>query len=289
MGLIIISTIIVIVGFGLLVRLFWSKLPDLKNLDTSTLAIVRERHAKTKLLQAKLTRSSEAFKNRWQQTIGDRGLGVKRNLSQLQARLHELEQHYRRHDVMPEEQPLTIDGLFSAARHALEQEEFPEAEKHLIEVLSRDNQNIRAYEMLGDLYTQSKNYHQAEEIFQYLVKYNLLQGVGHDKPMRRGKWEELETELLGSIDVSPQVAIYYDDLGSIYELMQRPERALDSYLKAISIEPNNPRYLDKLIGIAIVVGDEGLAKKTFRRLKKINPENAKLSELEGRIEKMKQV
>jgi len=75
-------------------------------------------------------------------------------------------------------------------------------------------------------------------------------------------------------------------LGEVFEQTKRLDRALDSYLKSATIEPNNPKYLDKIIELAIKVEDVGLAKKTYRHLKKINPENSKVKEYFETLEKM---
>jgi tetratricopeptide (TPR) repeat protein len=281
-----VSIIVFIISTLLLGRLLWRKLPDIKILNLSSLVDEQIENAKSKILHAKLTRSTLELRKKWQATVGQQSGMAMKLVTKWRDKIIALESRYQRPEVVPTSAPLTIDQLFVAAREAIDDQQYAEAEKHLIEVLARDAKSVRAYELLGDLYVLNKSYHQAEEVFQYLIKFTLLQGVEADKPIKKGKWQEIETDLLGSLDLSPEVAIYYDDLGKVYELMQKPDKALDCYLKTVTIEPNNPRYLDKLIGASIAVGDEGLAKKTFRRLKKINPENAKLSQLQQDIEKM---
>ena len=98
--------------------------------------------------------------------------------------------------------------------------------------------------------------------------------------------EDVEREIIGSVSIDNKVAVYYDDLAQIYEIEKKNDKALDCYLKSNAIEPNNPKYLDKVIELAIVAGDKGLAKKTLKRLKEINAENAKLSDFKEAIEKM---
>ena len=47
----------------------------------------------------------------------------------------------------------------------------------------------------------------------------------------------------------------------------------------MEIEPNNPRYLDLAITLAIEVKNKNYASSLFDRFQEVNPENAKLAEL----------
>ena len=58
-----------------------------------------------------------------------------------------------------------------------------------------------------------------------------------------------------------------------------------SYLKeAVTIESGNPKYLDRLIELSIILKDKNLAETSLSKLKEINPENKKINEYKDKIE-----
>jgi hypothetical protein len=62
--------------------------------------------------------------------------------------------------------------------------------------------------------------------------------------------------------------------------------AKESILQAVELEPQNPKYLDLLIEIAIICGNKDLALKGYGELRLVNPENQKLSSFKDRIYKI---
>jgi predicted Zn-dependent protease len=51
-------------------------------------------------------------------------------------------------------------------------------------------------------------------------------------------------------------------------------------------DANNPKYLDKLIELSILVKDRKAAREAFDRLKAINPENQKLAIFEDKLRQL---
>ncbi len=280
----VISLIVIVLGFVGLVYLIIKKIPDLKNLNIDSLMEEKQGLAKKKILEAKFLRLSGNLKSRIRKVTSPRKGMLSSKIKQIKERVIELEKKYQENQDETIK-PKTIDELFIQAERFVDEEEFADAEKSLIEVIAKDNKNIRAYEMLGDLYFLMKNYDQAEEIYKYLLKLKIV-GDGGKKVIRSHKMEELETEALSELDVDLKIAVYYEELGQVYEAMKKDNKALDAYLKATSVDPNNPKYLDKLLEMSIKIGDRGLAKDTYNNLKKINPENAKLADWWETIEKL---
>jgi len=280
----VISLMVIVLGLGSLGYLFLKKIPDLKNLNIESLIEEKQGSAKTKILEAKFLRLSGNLKSKINiMTSSRRGL-LADKIKQIKGRVVELEKKYQsnKDEIIKTK---TIEELFIEAEKFINNDESAEAEKLLIEIITRDNKNIKVYEMLGDLYFYMKNYDQAEEIYKYLLKLKIV-GDDAKKLIRGHKMDELEAEVLSGLDVDAKIAVYYEDLGQIYEAMKKDNKALDSYLKATSVDPNNPKYLDKLLEMSINMGDRGLAKDAYNNLKKINPENAKLADWQEAIEKL---
>ena len=285
----ILALIALLVSVALLGRIIWRRLPELKVLDLESIPKERKSDAKAKILENKFKRRSQEAKEKLDAAISP----LKERFSGLGQRLKEratsLEKKYKKNSELEGVRNKSINELFAEAERHINEEEYQLAEKALIEIIARDKKDLRAYELLGKVYRFQKNYDQAAEIIKYLIKLKSLQyRKNHPEPqLKKQKLEEAEEAIMDSLDVDSDVSRFYDDLGEIYLLEGKPEKALDCYLKASAIEPNNPKYLDKIIGLAIEVNDSGLAKKTYKRLKEINPENAKLQEFKEALEKKK--
>ena len=260
--------------------IIYRRFPELSSLDVASILNEKQDRAKEKILKAKFLRLQEKIGEKLAKNLNPFKEKVTDYLKKSKEKILALEKTYLKHQAETAAKPLSRYETLSAVEALLKNDDFPAAEKQLIELIARNKKDLEAYDRLGDLYMNNKNYDQAEEVFRYLIKLLLMKTTRHQTN------PEDEMEVLSSMNVDNRVAKYYDDLGQIYELKDQPEKALDSYLKANVVEPNNPKYLDKIIELAIKVGDRGLAKKTFRRLKEINPENAKLGDILEQIDKM---
>jgi len=284
----IIFFIIVVAAIGAyLAYLVFRRFPDLKNLDIDSISDAKQGETKIKILEAKFQRSNKNLKNKVGTFLSPKIRSVSSTFSKLKEKVVALEAHYKLKEEIKQkpQKPKTVDEIIEEGRVLMNKEEFSAAEKKLIEAVSADKKNIKAYESLGELYFDNKCHDQAEEIYKYLIKlYTISIGGKKGGHLKNGKLQEMETELLNSINVDPKVAVYYCDLAKVYEATDKHEKALDSFLKASTIEPNNPKYLDKIIELSVKLGDRNLARKTLYHLKKINPENGKLADLELTIE-----
>ena len=275
--------------FGLVVIIF-RHLSDLRNLDLTTISEEQQRQAKAKIIKTKLNRQGDKIKGKLSDFFVPKSEALAGRFNRLKEKAVALEKKYYSDLVNKNRKHQSVKEIFEEVEVFLNKEEFKEAEKKLIEIIARDKKNSLAYEKLGDLYVVTKSYDQAEEIFKYLLKLKHAEVMGVDKINYHGgknaKGTESEIDFLTALNIDPKIASYYDDLAQIYEINQKYDQAVDCALKAVSIEPNSPKYLDRLIGFAIKVGDKTLAAKTFNHLQKINPENGKLAELHESIEKI---
>lgn len=288
MNAIIFFIIVLAAALALLLRIILRRLPELRVLDISQIPEERQDKNKISILEAKFLRRKKTADKK----IGQIVMPIKGYFVSLIAKAKNnvalMEKKYKRQGEIDEVRTKSINELLSEAKARMSSGEYAQAEKFLIEVISRDKKNTEAYEALSDIYRSTKNYGQAEEIVRYLIKLKSLKyrkGKNADS-LKKDRIEDSEVEMLETLDTDDELARYYGDLANIYELMQKKEKALDAYLKANAILPNNPKFLDRVIDLAIGVGDKGLAKKTYNRLKEINPENAKLERFREALEKM---
>lgn len=281
--------LIIIATCILLGRIIFRRLPDLKVLDIKAIPKEKQGSTKIKILEAKFMRQKDETGAKLDKVAKPLKERFSSWTGGLKEKVAVLENKYKRHEAVEVTKIKTDSELLSEAKAFLEADKYAEAEKSLIEILSRDKKNIAAYELLAKIYRQNKSYEQAEEIMRYLIKLKTLKYRKNKNAdtLKKDKMDESDMALIENIDVDNEIARYYDDLAKIYELMDKKDKALDSYLKASTIEPNNPRLLDRVIDLSIALGDRGLAKKTYKRLKEINPENGKLDKFLEALEKLK--
>lgn len=287
--IIILTIVVIVLGVGLAYSVF-RKFPDLKNLDISSIASAKTKATRSKILEAKFQRGSEEFKKKFNASITPKIKSVSDAFAKMKERVIALETHYKMKDQVHQsnakpQETKSVEEIIEEGRELMDKDEFAAAEKKLIEAVAKDKKNFKAYESLGELYYDNRCFDQAAEIYQHLIRLYAVAAVGKKDPhLKNGKFQELETELLNSIDIDVKVAVYYAALAKAEEAMDRSQKALDCYLKASAVEPKNPRYINKIIELAIEAKDKDLARTYWVSLKKINPENAKLVQLQAAIE-----
>ncbi|MDX9893161.1 MAG: hypothetical protein RB292_01965 [Patescibacteria group bacterium] len=149
------------------------------------------------------------------------------------------------------------------------EEELDEAEEESINIIELDPGNLDAYDLLGRIYTLKKDYRKARETLRYLLK--LLTNLSRKSDAGEDKH---------------RLANCYSDLGWVYQLENKPKQALTSFEKSVELEPNNPRFLDLLLKISIILKNKKSAEEAFEKLRQADPDNQKLEALAEEISKI---
>lgn len=162
-----------------------------------------------------------------------------------------------------------VDKVFFEADECIRNEDLDGAEKIYIKLIGNDSQNIRAFKALGELYLTRKSYVEAKQTMEHAVKLS-------------------ENSLSGNEDGfnEHQLAGMYFDLSVISKEIESYSESINYINKALSIEPNNPRYLDTKLDISIINKDKDSAWKVYKRLAEVNPENQKLEDIRKQIEEL---
>ena len=152
-----------------------------------------------------------------------------------------------------------IRNLFRTTEDSLKADDLDKAEESLIEIISLEQKNLPAFVELAEVYTRGKKWAEARQTLGYALKL-----------VKASKDEYF----IG--DVTPQeihfsLAWVNDNLNDYLE-------ALDHIRESLEFEPNQPRYLDLALDLAIKQKDKKFATEILERLREVNPENAKLAE-----------
>ncbi len=183
-----------------------------------------------------------------------------------------------------------ITRLLEEGAEFVKSEEYQEAEKKFIEVISLDPRSVGAYKGLGEVYFIMKDFDHAKEVFSHALKLNQKDDSTHARlgniAAQMGHFEEAQAEYLESVALNSQIADHHIDLGETYKELDKQQEALKSFKEAVRLEPNNPRNLDALIEQTIRLKDKKLAIETLRQLRDVNPENQKLKDFQEQIDNL---
>lgn len=248
--------VLLVGSLGVLGMIVWRKLPQVQVVDPSSSRDVKSRERKRAILEDRLQRQAGERVQSIKKTtvpvlrfVQDGFRRVAGKLTALERRYAEMQKQgsRKRGDVVE------MRRFIDEAKALMLAERYDAAEKALIELLSLDPKNVKAYETLGRLYLLTRNYENAQEAMEYLLK------------------------------LSPKDASVLASLGEVAEAQARKDDAYGYYERAKEISPNNPKYLDFYISMAIEVGKTHEAMVAIDHLRKVNPENKKIAEFDEAI------
>ena len=121
------------------------------------------------------------------------------------------------------------------------------------DVISKSPNNARAFNNLGLVYKERKQYEKADELFQraliadknYTAVYYNLGDVQYGLGNYEKALEYLDTAMKGTKDRLLHVDIL-NKMGRTYGAMDRREQAIDSFQKAITLYPSSPVFRNNL-------------------------------------------
>ncbi len=247
----------IIICLVMVIGIVYRKIPQVSNIDTSSLKKEKQRNIKNSLTEERLKRKMTACIHTITSYITPQilrhSLRVKEKVQEIQKKHSEMVKEKKKNDIKTAGKHATgehIQVLMQEARGFIEQEEFDAAEEKLLEALGFDKKRVDVYRVLAELYEKEKEYQQAWETMMYVLK-------------------------IENGNVTPEDLVFAGECASATEDYQK---ARDMFEQALLKEPENPKYLDHLLRHCILLKDKNTAWDAYGRLKKANPENKKLDE-----------
>lgn len=251
---------IIIISLGVVAYFIIKKFPVIAAIDLKNLPHHRQSAVKDRLIEQRLKRKFDTMTAKTETFLEPYWVRLRDNFRRWYKIFVEMEKNYQnRSHILLKSKPELMEQiklLLTEAELLFTKGELSESEKKYIEVIGLDMKNLKAYQGLGEIYYQQKDYEHAREALEYILK-------------------------IGREDDS-----VYFDLGLVHQAVGDIKKALASFKKAVRLQPNSPKNLDKLLEIYIIMGDKLFARETFQKLAKVNPENQKLEELKEQIGKL---
>lgn len=259
--------IIIILFLIIAISIIFNKFPILANIDIESMTREKQAKIKNTIVVNKLKRNFRIFSDGLLKLLKPFASLINNLFSKFYKKIANLKDVYSEESISSNiDSQEKIDYLFTEARELLNQKKFFEAENKYIEIISLDSQNIKAFQALGEVYFNKESFQESRQTFEHLV-------VLIEKTREKDK-------SLNNLELAKA----YFNLSLTFEALNNYKKAISNLKRALRIEKNNPKYLDKIIEISIINKDRIEALDAYITLKKVNPENNKLEEFKEKID-----
>lgn len=253
----IIPFILILISLIIIIVIVVSKFSQLAILDVENMPSEKAEKIKEKIIKSRLERDF----NKWNVRITDFLKMITKHFNFFGIWLEKLGEIKKKYQEDKKLASVSLEEkiklFLNQARDLVKKEDIEslsEAEVKLIEIVSLDQKYLPAFIELGEVYAKLKKYTEAKQTFIYALR--LL---------------ELKNDPVIEAEINYQLSLANENLDNLDE-------ARDNIIESLKIEPNNPRYLNTLLDLAIIQKDKTLAQETLNRLSEVNPENQKLGE-----------
>lgn len=268
------------------------KLTLVSGIDLTHAPEHKSAQVKGKLLEQRFTRTLAVAWQRFNRVVRPVAAWVRRSERRLSVKLKSIEEKYS----LPSD-PTTVTAAHSAkvaqllneARAFLEDDLLAEAEQKCIEAISQNQFEASAYRLLGEVYRGQKDYVHAREVYEFLRELNAQDPEAHVGLGRvaaaQGEYSAAEAAFAQSLELSDTATVHLE-LADVYEQLGDADKALAACQDALVLDSRNPKYLDRLLTLALTAGRRELAEDALTTLRTVNPENQKLAEFATQIERL---
>jgi len=287
--------ILIIVSIGYIIFIIIKKFPKLININVNNLPDFQNKKMKEEILKKRIINRFNKIKKGIKNISSPLNDDFKKYLKDSYSKLKKIEQELKNKSVEKLDTKLDksklIEDIIIDSKQYISNQEYKKAETKLLDALDIDSYNQEVYRILADVYTKQKEYKQAKETLQYLLKLThnnddaVFSSLG-DLAKERGNLKEAEEEYLKSISLSSDNYLYFISLAEIYLELEEYNYALETAQRALVLSSNNPKILDFLINVSIIIQDKELSLKYLDKLNEVNPDNNKITEFNERIDNL---
>ncbi len=287
--------ILSILSLGYIIFIIIKKIPKLINVNLDNLPDFRTKIKKEEILKQRIRNRLNKILKYSKGLLLPLNDNIKDYLKDYYQKLKKIEEDLKSKSYEKLNSSLNksklIDNLIREAKESIAEEDYKEAESKLLDALKIDPHNQEVYKILADVYTEQKEYEEAKETLEYLLKlthnnkaavFSSLANLAKE----RGNLKEAEEEYLKSISLSSDNYIYFISLAEVYLELEEYKYALETAQRALILANNNPKILDFLINVSIIIQDKELASKYLDRLKEVNIDNKKIGYFNEKIDNL---
>jgi tetratricopeptide (TPR) repeat protein len=272
----IIPLILILASLSVIIIIVVKKFSILANLNIETIQAEREARFKEQIISNRIKRNYYKYYGKILKVLRPAFDGISNFFKWSYAKLVEFKENYNREKkTAGPDSRQAISKLFSEAEDLEKSGALDKSESKYIEIISLDSKNFKAFKELGKLYFNRKDYNEAKQTFEHALKLLEHESLQSNADVQ-GK----------NMNLNIEIASIYFELTLVSRAMQNNDGALVSINRALSIEPNNPKYLDTKLEISIIKKDKISALEAYDKLKEVNPDNQKIENFKGQIDEL---
>ena len=289
----IIPLAIIILSFGVLLIIAAKHTKKAAALDVAQLPEEREAILKSSILENKLLRKIDKIFKITSKVVNPFQKFLSQFFEKGIEKIRKIERSYRFQTGLPDsdkKSEIKSKDLLKQAQEIFESGDLSKAESQYLSAIKIDPSSIDAYKGLGNVYIKTLEFEQARETFDHITRHWPQDGESFASlaiiEEQTGNLEKAKDYFLHALSINNEIALYHVGLADLYFRLDDKEKALSSLQKAQALEPNNPRILDQLFNVSVLVKNKRFAEEVLEKIKKSNPDHGKLKELEKRVKSL---
>jgi len=285
--------VIVILSLGVILIIASRHFKKAASLNLDDIPQEREAVLKRSILENRLLRKvDQIFKIFYGITRPAQGVALKWFKEAGQS-LKNLEKSYKFYGVLPDSskksEQRSKEKIFQA-ENEIKKGNLRKAESLYLSAIKICPDSKESYMGLGGVYFKMEEFEQAREAYDYVTKTwpqedRAFAALG-DIEKRNGNFDEAKNYFLHALSINNEIVDYHMDLSEIYIRLDDKEKALSSLQKAQMLEPNNPKILDQLFLVSVLLSNKNLAEEAFEKIKLSNPDHGRIEEFEKKLKEL---
>ncbi|MBI4363638.1 MAG: tetratricopeptide repeat protein [Candidatus Doudnabacteria bacterium] len=144
-----------------------------------------------------------------------------------------------------------------------------------LSAIKKDPNDKQAYEGLGRLYLQDKNYAEAEEVFRYLIKLDPDKDAYHSNLAlilySLQRYQEAVEEYNKALSINAKIGARWVNLSLCFIALDDLSRAIKALSNAVSLDPRNINSLSLLADIYMKAQNKMRAEEVLEQVLKLEP------------------
>jgi tetratricopeptide (TPR) repeat protein len=292
--------ILILFSLAVIIVIVIRKFPQLSLLDVENIPEVKQLRHKDQLLKKKAEKEFEKTRETWKKRVRPVLQWLKRVQLSFRKYVGKIEREVTRRKsatvsvredaTLPAAEQNAVRTLLQKAGQSLEKGENDQAEEEYIAVIKIDEMSREAYKGLAEVYINKRQLVEAEETLKFLLQLGDADDQVYTKlgnlAEKKGEVDKAIEYYQQAVLLNDQISTRFVKLAELLKSINQNQTALEAITQALDLEPNNPKYLDILAELAILVHDKKLAESTWGKLRMVNSENQKLEVLRERIDKI---
>lgn len=283
--------IIALAAAGTVVALFVRRWNEIRLLDPETVRAEKERRARDRVTRQRFDR----VVRRWSVPFRNSG---KRTMSRIGGTLARLEARLKEAAGIDEETETTpsaaraerTERMLHEAETLAATGEAARAERMYVEILKMNPRQGRAYRGLGLLYLENRQFRQAKETLDFLIRIGgadgeVYAGLGTIAEAN-GAYTEAESMRKRARDLEPSSAKRCTELAAFYIRRGEAKLAREEAKRANALDTSSGEALELCVHSAILLADRDAAEAEYERLRHTGYDRLKLQRLKEKLDAM---